>query len=348
MPLWCAVQLTVDRFTIEVPSNIAFLKYWGKDNVDQQWPANNSLSMTLNNCRTITNIQLNNQQDCFYLHGQLLSATDRHGEKIYRQINFLRQQLGLANSKFVTIDSRNTFPTSCGIASSASGIAALTIACLACWTDSYDFASLATAGFDRSRLADLTRQGSGSAGRSLWGGFVRWQRGNSYRQQTLEQLYPASHWQLADIIVSSAVSKTDSSSYGHKLAKSSPMFNQRLFNLPQREQTLIKALDNRDFVTLGTILEEEALEFHRILTTSTPPLTYHDNDLQKIWHWVQQSRTKGQDAYFTIDAGGSVHIICQAQMMERISQQVQKVYGNRYLVLVDTIGTGPSLVVDDG
>ena len=303
--------------------------------------------MTLNNCRTITNVRPNKKNDRFYLHGQLLSTTDRHGEKVYRQIDYLRQCLGLVNDRFVTIDSRNTFPTSCGIASSASGLAALTIACLASWTNSHDFASLATAGFDRSRLADLARQGSGSAGRSLWGGFVRWQRGNSYQQQTIEQLYPSSHWQLADIIVSSAVGKTHSSSYGHQLAPSSPLFNQRLLELPQREQELIKALDRKDFATLGTILEEEALEFHQVLTTSKPPLTYHDNDLQTVWRWVQQSRTKGQDAYFTIDAGGSVHIICQAQALERISQQVQKVYGNRYLVLVDTIGTGPNLAVDD-
>ena len=336
----------MDKLTVEVPSNIAFLKYWGKDDAERQWPANNSLSMTLNNCRTITSIQSNSQGDRFYLHGQPLSASDRHGIKVYRQINFLRRCTGLVNADFVTVDSRNTFPTSCGIASSASGIAALTIACLALWTGSRDFTSLATAGFDRSRLADLARQGSGSAGRSLWGGFVRWQRGNSHQQQTIEQLYPASHWQLADIIVSSAVSKKDSSSYGHQLAWSSPLFKQRLIDLPQREQRLLEALDNRDFAMLGAVLEEEALEFHEVLTTSKPPLSYHDEKLQTIWHWVQQ--TRDQDAYFTIDAGGSVHIICQLQEKERISRQVQEVYGNCYLVLVDTIGTGPSLAVDDG
>ena len=338
----------MNRITVEVPSNIAFLKYWGKDNAERQWPANNSLSMTLNNCRTITSVQPNRQADRFYLHGQLLSATDQHGEKVYRQITFLRQHLGLATNKFVTIDSSNTFPTSCGIASSASGLAALTIACLASWTGSRDFASLATAGFNRCDLADLARQGSGSAGRSLWGGFVRWQRGNSYQQQTVEQLYPANHWQLADVIVSSAVSKTHSSSSGHRLAPSSPLFKQRLFELPRREQRLIEALDGRDFVALGTTLEEEALEFHKVLTTSKPPLIYHDENLQRVWRWVQQSRTRGQDAYFTIDAGGSVHIICQMQEIERISQQVQKVYGKHYLVLVDTVGTGPSFVVNNG
>ena len=338
-------KLTV---TVEVPSNIAFLKYWGKDDVERQWPANNSLSMTLNNCRTITTVQANRQEDRCYLHGQLLSASDRHGAKVYRQINFLRQHTGLASAEFITINSRNTFPISCGIASSASGLAALTIACLALWTDSRDFASLAIAGFDRSRLANLARQGSGSAGRSLWGGFVHWQRGNSYQQQTIKQLHPASHWQLADIIVSSAVSKSHSSSYGHQLAHSSPLFKKRLIDLVGREQKLLKALDSKNFATLGMILEEEALEFHEVLTTSKPPLTYHDKNLQKVWHWVREYRTVGQDAYFTIDAGGSVHIICQAQAMKRISRQVQKVYGNRYLVLVDTIGAGPSLAVDDG
>ena len=261
-------------------------------------------------------------------------------------MNFLRHCTGLASDDFVTVDSRNTFPTSCGIASSASGIAALTIACLALWTGSRNFTDLATAGFDRRRLADLARQGSGSAGRSLWGGFVRWQRGNSHQQQTIEQLYPATHWQLADIIVSSATSKKHSSSYGHQLAWSSPLFKQRLIDLPQREQRLLEALDSRDFAMLGTVLEEEALEFHKVLTTSKPPLSYHDENLQMIWHWVQ--RTRLQDAYFTIDAGGSVHIICQAQTMKRISQQVQEVYGNRYLVLIDSIGTGPSIAVDDG
>ena len=126
------------------------------------------------------------------------------------------------------------------------------------------------------------------------------------------------------------------------------MFKQRLFKLPRREQQLIEALDSKDFVALGTILEEEALEFHKVLTTSRPPLIYHDENLQKVWRWVQQGRTRGQDAYFTIDAGGSVHIICQMPEIERISQQVRKVYGKRYLVLVDTVGTGPSFVVNNG
>lgn len=336
----------MDRLTVEVPSNIAFLKYWGKDDSERQWPANNSLSMTLNNCRTITTVQPNKRSDCFYLHGQLLSVNDRHAQKVYRQIDFLRRCTGLANAGFVSVTSRNTFPMSCGIASSASGLAALTIACLSLWTNSCDFASLATAGFDRSRLADLARQGSGSAGRSLWGGFVHWQRGDSYRQQTIKQLYLASHWPLADIIITSAVSKTHSSSYGHRFAQSSPLFKQRLLDLPSREQTLLNALDSRDFATLGTALEEEALEFHRVLTTSKPPLTYHDKNLQKVWHWVQEERlTRDQEAYFTIDAGGSVHIICQTQTAERISRQVQKVYGNNYLILADTVGGGPRFTV---
>ncbi|MDE3268892.1 MAG: diphosphomevalonate decarboxylase [Pseudomonadota bacterium] len=328
------------QYVANAPSNIAFLKYWGKDG--KQWASNDSISMTLSKCETITQAT-DSSDDRVYLHGEYLNTDSKHGRKIYRHLQFLRTIVGVEQA--LEIHSHNTFPLACGIASSASGMAALTIAALACWTRSSNLTELAAAGYPLAKLAALARQGSGSACRSFWGGIVQWERGDSPATQRTYQLMPANDWQLADVIVcaQSPVSKDISSSAGHALAQTSPLFTVRRQGMPEKIKHFRQALQQHDFVQLGMLIEAEALEFIQVMATSTPPLSYLTQDLYDLLAFVRACRQRDNlPAYFTVDAGAAVHIICVADVAEQIRQKIQRNFHN-FMIIVDKIGAVPRL-----
>ena len=179
----------------KVPSNIAFLKYWGKSDTEKQWPANSSLSMTLNTINTETRVTLSESSDYDVQLGDTVVTRDSsQGGKIFKHLDFLEKEFGFTHK--LSIKTKNSFPTGCGIASSASGLGALTLACLSAWTQSTSFEELEKAGFPRNKLAELARLGSGSACRSLYGGYVTWYRGNDALQQRVEQTFEEGHWPL--------------------------------------------------------------------------------------------------------------------------------------------------------
>ena len=332
---------TANTFIAEAPANIALLKYWGKDDAARQWPSNDSISMTLTQCRTRTKACLHDgDDDVVYLQGEQLSRTARHGMKIFAQLDFLRQACGFTHK--LGIETHNSFPLACGIASSASGMAALTLAALACWTEQDSWAGLAAAGWTRARLAALARQGSGSACRSLWGGLVHWQRGASPNEQSVYQLEDENYLRLCDIIVTPThVAKAVSSSAGHARAHSSPLFAVRLAGMQERQRDLLAALALRDVERLGCLIEQEALEFCQVMSTSTPPLVYAGKETFAFMTWLRQCRQRGDFvAYFTVDAGVSVHVLCAASAAEHISQAIRTTFPH-YEVITDTVGRGP-------
>ena len=327
----------------EAPANIAWLKYWGKDDVAQQWPCNDSISMTLTHCCSVTAVCLHDgQDDVVYLQGEQLSRTAEHGAKIFTQLDFLRRT-GDFTSK-LHVASHNTFPLACGIASSASGMAALTLAAIACWTGKHSWGALAAAGWTRARLAALARQGSGSACRSFWGGLVHWQRGANPDEQHVYQLEDENFLRLCDIIVTPVVTpKAISSSAGHARAHSSPMFALRLAGLQERQRYLLAALALRDIERLGCLLEQEALEFCQVLSTCEPPLQYASEETLAFMTWLRQCRQRGDFvAYFTVDAGASVHVLCAAREVDKISAAIRATYPS-YAIIEDRVGSGPLL-----
>ena len=333
--------------TAEAPANIALLKYWGKDDASKQWPSNDSISMTLSCCRTRTQACLHEgEDDVVYLQGQQLSRTARHGTKIFAQINFLRSTGGFTSKLHIT--THNTFPLACGIASSASGMAALTLAAIACWTGKHSWSGLAAAGWTRARLAALARQGSGSACRSMWGGLVHWQRGKNPDEQHVYQLEDENYLRLCDIIVTPAVeTKAVSSSAGHARAHSSPLFALRLAGMQERQRYLLAALALRDVERLGCLIEQEAMEFLQIMNTCSPPLVYASKETFVFMTWLRQCRQRGDFvAYFTVDAGASVHVLCAASAVETISTTISTAFPH-YAVIIDRIGSGPRLVSGD-
>lgn len=333
---------TTNAVTVEAPANIALLKYWGKDDAAQQWPSNDSISMTLTHCRTITTVQVKDGNDLVYLHGEKLTPSGRHGAKIYTQLEFLRKHCGVSDA--LRVETHNTFPLACGIASSASGMAALTIAAIASWTRCYSWTALAAAGWTRKRLAMLARHGSGSACRSLWGGLVHWQRGAAPDRQHVYQLEDENYLPLCDIIVTpAATTKAVSSSEGHAQAHSSPLFALRIAGLGERRRYLLEALALRDLERIGCLLEQEALEFYQVMASSEPPLVYAGQEALAFMAWLRHGRQRGSFmAYFTIDAGNSVHVLCAAAEVEKITALIHNTYP-QYNLIADRIGCGPRL-----
>ncbi len=331
-----------DVYLAEAPSNIAFLKYWGKADAAAQWPANDSLSMTLRHARTQTRLQRSaSGHHEIHFEGKRLAAQDPFAQKMLRHLTFLSEALEESQVP-LHIDTHNTFPASCGIASSASGMAALTIGAVACWLEASSWEALTNKGISRAQLASWARRGSGSACRSLWGGFVVWEAAAGPASQRAYPLFPSAHWDLCDtLLLVSTAPKSVSSSQGHTTAWESPLFLPRLSGLPTRKRAMLEALADCNLAQLGPLLEQEALEMHSIMLSVVPPIVYL---LPQTASWIVQIRRwrqeEGLEVYFTIDAGPNLHLICepstQPALLARLAQA-----GAQWLE--DGIGEGPTL-----
>ncbi len=325
-------------FEIEVlaPSNIAFLKYWGKLDSATQWPAGNSLSMTLKHAKTVTKA-VSSDSDQVFFDGK--PSQDR---KIFRALELLREHTGLKSR--MTIETYNTFPKSCGIASSASGMAALTIASIACWTHSQSFEELEKNGYSKTRLSHLARLCSGSAGRSLFGGYVEWLKGDTSEQQVISPRFSASHWPLANLIlIVSDKTKGISSTEAHAAAWSSPLFRPRLAVLQERQAAMLEAIQERDLPKLGPLLEIDALEMHAIIMTASAPVRYLSEETLHLVSWIREERHKGSfKAWFTIDAGPNIHLITEPRDLPRVQASLSKAFPN-LKIFQDEVGDGPQI-----
>jgi diphosphomevalonate decarboxylase len=325
-------------FEIEVtaPSNIAFLKYWGKSDPLTQWPAGNSLSMTLKNAKTVTKASLSDK-DQVYFDGHLCDD-----KKIFKALDLLRQQTGI--SRQINIHTYNTFPKSAGIASSASGMAALTLASIACWTQSQSFWELEKNGFSKIRLSHLARLCSGSAGRSLFGGYVEWQRGHVPELQVISQKATSSHWPLSNLIlIVSDKMKATSSSEAHAAAWSSPLFAPRLAVLPERLAAMLEAIQEKNLRKLGPLLETDALEMHAVILTASTPVRYLSEETLNLLSWIRHERQRGSfNAWFTIDAGPNIHLISELEDQAKIQHTLSKAFPH-LTIFPDEVGDGPHI-----
>ncbi|MBI5448695.1 diphosphomevalonate decarboxylase [Candidatus Gottesmanbacteria bacterium] len=218
-------------------------------------------------------------------------------------------------AKVVTI---NTFPASSGIASSASGFAALTVA------------AAAALGLRESEkeLSMLARLGSGSACRSIPDGFVVWEETFAY------SIFPHDRWDLRDIIVIVASdTKEISSAAGMEQVDTSPKLASRLDAVPGRIKRAIDAIANKDIQALGNVTEEDCLDMHSVMQSQTPPLDYWSEKTKEIMDAVRQWRRGGLAAYFTIDAGPNVHVICEGNSEQRILDKIKEFSGVERLII---------------
>ncbi len=303
------------KATIRAGSNIAFIKYWGVDDATINLPQNNSISLTLADAHTTTTLEWlpvrDLTRDELTLDGVRLD--ERKAARLVRHLDRVRT---LATVDYrARVVSQNNFPMASGIASSASGFAALTTA--ACHALGLNL--------DATRLSAIARRGSGSASRSLFGGFVEWERGHDDASSVAHQLHPADHWDLYDVVaVVSGAEKAVSSEQGHGLAGSSPLNRGRVAGLDHALAEVRTALADRDLHRLGPVIEQDALAMHAVMMTSIPSLLYWQPGTLEIIHAIRQWREQeGLAAYFTIDAGPNIHVICEAATAPIVQSRLQ-------------------------
>ena len=308
---------TTDATAIAHP-NIALVKYWGKRDVTRNLPAVGSISITLDTLSTTTTVAFDwaLDGDQFELDGR--DAPDR-AERVVRCLDLFRDRVTDAGCARVT--SRNNFPTGAGLASSASGFAALVVA--------VDHAL--GAGLSRTELADLARQCSGSAARSLFGGFVElgFVAGSDRSETTTTQLLGAEDWPLAVAvaIVSVAEKPVGSTAGMQQTARTSPYYPAWVAGADRDLDDARSAIESRDFEALAAVAESSCLKMHAAALAARPGLLYWHAATVECLHRIRELRRHGVPVFFTVDAGPQVKAVCLPEALDRVTSELAQVTG---------------------
>lgn len=333
----------VERFVkAKAPVNIAVIKYWGKSNEQLKIPLNDSLSGTLNidDMCTTTSVLLSaaNHEDKFVLNGeeQDLSETSPATKMLHEIRSQANDQsdTGLAHLK-AHIVSDNNFPTAAGLASSAAGYA-----CLA-------FALGHTYGLtDPVLLSKIARKGSGSACRSLFGGFVHWLRGNDHDSSYAQQVVDHLHWpemRVVICVVNDSKKDVSSSKGMAQSVATSPLIGYRAEQVvPKRVEGIKQAILDKNFEQFARITMQDSNEFHAICLDTFPPIFYLNETSRaiiRICQLVNEFLGSTKLAY-TFDAGPNACIYLLEDFVPTFIEII-----NRYFPNQDASGTFSSLEI---
>lgn len=331
-------------------TNIALIKYWGKRPglPDQNLPAVGSLSLTLERLRSDTTVRPA-ERDSFILDDaagpDASAAVDAStaidaaaGTKVFRHLDRVWSAAHDGPRPACAVVSRNHLPTAAGLASSASGFAALTLAAAAAFH--LDLA-------DRGALSALARRGSGSAARSLWGGFVRLDRGErpDGADCRAHQLFRPDHWDLRLLVVHTAKGKKPIGSTDgmQRSADTSPYYPAWVATSEADLAAGERALADRDLVALGAVMEHSCFKMHSCMLATVPPLMYWNGTtlaaIQEVW----AARRQGLEGYVTSDAGPHVKVLCRPEVAGPLAARLAAVPG---VHAVDTLAPGPDAAVE--
>jgi diphosphomevalonate decarboxylase len=298
--------------------NIAFIKYWGNRDETLRLPANGSISMNLEGLETRTSVTFSgsSQADSLSINGSPINGTGL--QRVTDFLDLVRHMAGMNSGAEVT--SKSNFPLGVGIASSAAAFAALALA------------AAQAAGLDlgEADLSRLARRGSGSACRSIPGGFVEWQVGTGDPDSFASSIAPPRHWDLADCIAMlSHEVKPTGSTEGHALAGTSPLQASRVADAPRRLEICRNAIQKRDFAALAEIVELDSDMMHAVMMTSQPALFYWQGATLTVMQAVREERRHGLPVCYTIDAGPNVHVITEAAYVQRVAGFLHSLPGVR-------------------
>ena len=288
--------------------NIALVKYWGKADVAQNLPAVGSLSITLDGLTTTTTVRFREElaEDTFLLGGRQEPAMAR---RVAACLEGLRAAAG--SVLHAEVESDNDFPTSAGLASSASGFAALVVAADAALGG----------GLERAELAELARRASGSAARSLFGGFVELSLVDSGRRTETRQILAPEAWPLAVVVaVTDAGPKSVGSTAGMLLTeRTSPYYAAWVGSSPADLAEARAAVARRDFEALAEVSESSCLKMHAVMLSARPGLVYWNGATVECLHRVRTLRTDGVPVFFTVDAGPQLKAVCLPEAVEKVA-----------------------------
>lgn len=336
-------------FTSSAPSNIALVKYWGKK--ENQIPANPSISFTLNHCKTITTLAFDKKENDANFSFDLLfegKPKEDFKPKIQKFFERISTYLPFLKDYHFTIDTQNTFPHSSGIASSASGMAALAINLIQMektmnpeMSDEYFY----------RKASFLARLGSGSACRSIKGNVVVWGKHDEIGESSdlfgvefPSQIHQSfTNFQDTILLVDKG-EKQVSSTVGHDLMHDHP-FAERRFNQAHENLSKIKAiLENGNLDEFIKIVESEALTLHAMMMTSMPYFILMKPNTLEIINclWKFRNETK-IPVCFTLDAGANVHVLYPENVRDAVLQFIKEElvgYCQNGQYICDEIGFG--------
>ncbi len=312
--------------------NIALIKYWGNRNHALKLPLNTSFSMNLEELSTKTEVVFHPSLKADQLILNREKSSPNAQTRVSRFLDKVRALAGIRT--FAEVKSENNFPVGAGIASSAAAFAALALA------------ASAAAGLqlDEAALSRLARLGSGSACRSIPGGFVEWAAGKDEQSSFAFSIAPPEHWQLSDCIaILSQEHKPVGSTQGHRLAETSPLQAARIADAPRRAALCRDAILQRDFEKLAAITEEDSDLMHAVMMTSHPALFYWQPSTLRIIQAVRTWRKHGLPVCYTIDAGPNVHVITLKEKTAEVKNRLQKLRGVQE-VLTASVGGAAHLI----
>ena len=304
----------MDRKPVKVKSyaNIAIIKYWGKADAEKMIPSTSSISLTLDNMFTETQLSPlpDAKSDEFYIADVKQEANELN--KMSQVLNLFRTD----PSDFVKIETWNNMPTAAGLSSSSSGLSALVKAA----NDYFQ------AGKNQSELAQIAKFASGSSSRSFFGPLSAWDKdtGEIYRVETDLKLGMI-------MLVLNDQRKPVSSREGMKRSsETSAYFPEWIKQSEQDYKDMLGYLKDNAFEKVGELTESNALRMHETNHQAQPSFSYLTDKTQEAMDFVKKLRESGEKCYFTMDAGPNVKVLCLEEDMERLAA----IFKENYHVIV--------------
>ncbi|MBW6451653.1 MAG: diphosphomevalonate decarboxylase [DPANN group archaeon] len=301
-------------------ANIALVKYWGKRDEKLILPQNSNVSVTLSELSTITTVEFSDDydEDIFILDDKVTSGKDK--ERVLSQLDMVREIA--KSSQKAKVVSKNNFPTAAGLASSASGSAALVMAA----TDAIGL------NLDKKDLSILARRGSGSSCRSIYGGFVEWNKGEAGdgTDSYAKKIESYDYWPELRVVVGVVTlseKEVKSRSGMKQTVETCPFYDGWLKSVDKDILDVKEAFKNKDFSLLGKTSEHNALKMHALMIATVPSIIYWNPSTIRIMNAVKLWRENGLESYFTIDAGPQVKLLCLEKDEQEIISRLKAVDG---------------------
>ena len=319
-------------------ANIALIKYWGKRDIALNLPAVGSISLTLEALKTKTRATFDPNLDKDYLIINDQQGSESQRKRIEKFLDIVREKSGIR--LFAEVKSDNNFPTGAGLASSASAFAALSLA------------ATHASGLELNKkdLSGLSRRGSGSATRSIYGGFVEMKKGKdaSGKEDFAIQLASQDYWdlRLLILITSKDEKKMGSTKAMNLTAKTSPYYQEWVKSSGKDLDEMRKAIREKDFEKLGDLAEYSAMKMHALTLSSRPPVLYWNSTTLELIEQVRALRNNGIPAYFTIDAGPQVKVISLPDHINTLKSHFESFPGVEN-IMESKLGPDVELIGDD-
>lgn len=311
------------KATAVAHSNIALVKYWGKGDEKLRLPVNSSVAIALDNLTTTTTVEFlaNLKEDQVQLVGEGFEAGEV--EKVAKHLDRVRE-IAKINLKAKVV-SQNSFPKAAGMASSASGFAALTVAA----------AGAAELNLSEKELSILARQGSGSASRSVPGNVSVWYTGETSGESYAGKIDFPKSWKIKVLLVMAegTGAKKIGSTEGMALSKKNcPYYSIAVEEANSNINKLKEAMAKGDWSAFGKVIEDECYRLHAVCMTTTPNILYWKGVTVEVFQTLYKLREKGIEAFFTVDAGPHVHVIVKEENVEQVKKALAELSGVKKII----------------